>query len=73
MRAQHVNPEEGYQAFLDLGARTMVPMHWGCFDLTDEPADLAPRVLEKILAARPDRDRVHTMAVGERWGGIGDA
>ena len=73
MRAQHANPEEGYQAFLDLGARTMVPMHWGCFDLTDEPVDLAPKVLEKILAARPDRDRVRTMAVGERWGGIGDA
>ena len=67
MRSQHTNPEEGYQAFLDLGARTMIPMHWGCFDLTDEPVDLAPRVLEKILAGSPDRNRVRTMAVGERW------
>jgi N-acyl-phosphatidylethanolamine-hydrolysing phospholipase D len=68
MRAQHVNPEEGYQAFLDLGARFMVPMHWGCFDLTDEPADLAPRVLAKLLEdKKADRERVKTLAVGERW------
>jgi N-acyl-phosphatidylethanolamine-hydrolysing phospholipase D len=68
MRPQHVDPEEGYQAFLDLGARTMIPMHWGCFDLTDEPADLAPRVLAEVLEWRgADRERVRTLAVGERW------
>jgi N-acyl-phosphatidylethanolamine-hydrolysing phospholipase D len=66
MRPQHVNPEEGYQAFLDLGARTMIPMHWGCFDLTDEPVDLAPKVLTEILE-RKGEERVRTMAVGERW------
>ena len=68
MRSQHVDPEEGYQAFLDLGARTMIPMHWGCFDLTDEPADLAPRVLAEVLERRgADRERVRTLAVGQRW------
>jgi N-acyl-phosphatidylethanolamine-hydrolysing phospholipase D len=68
MRYQHVDPAEGYQAFLDLGARTMIPMHWGCFDLTDEPVDLAPRVLARVLEDRGgDRERVRILAVGERW------
>ena len=60
--------EEAWRAFRDLGARTMVPMHWGCFDLTDEPADLAPKVLEEVLAREGGgRARVRTLAVGERW------
>jgi N-acyl-phosphatidylethanolamine-hydrolysing phospholipase D len=68
MRTQHADPAEAYQAFLDLGARTMIPMHWGCFDLTDEPVDLAPKVLAQVLErAGADRGRVRTMAVGERW------
>lgn len=68
MRAQHADPEEAYRAFLDLGARTMIPMHWGCFDLTDEPVDLAPKVLEQVLErSGADRGRVRTLAVGERW------
>ena len=67
MRTAHINPEEAWRAFLDLGARTMFSMHWGCFDLTDEPADLAPKVLEEILAREgADRERVRTLAVGER-------
>jgi L-ascorbate metabolism protein UlaG (beta-lactamase superfamily) len=68
MRPQHADPEEAYRAFRDLGARTMIPMHWGCFDLTDEPVDLAPKVLEKVLdRTGGDRDRVRILAVGERW------
>jgi N-acyl-phosphatidylethanolamine-hydrolysing phospholipase D len=68
MRPQHQDPEEAYQAFRDLGARTMIPMHWGCFDLTDEPVDLAPKVLAEILARTGDaEERVRILAVGERW------
>lgn len=68
MRYQHTDPAEGYQAFLDLGARTMIPMHWGCFDLTDEPVDFAPKVLARILEEKgADRERVRILAVGERW------
>jgi len=68
MRYQHADPAEGYQAFLDLGARTMLPMHWGCFDLTDEPVDLAPKVLARVLEEKgADRERVRILAVGERW------
>jgi N-acyl-phosphatidylethanolamine-hydrolysing phospholipase D len=68
MRYQHADPAEAYQAFLDLGARWMIPMHWGTFDLTDEPVDLAPKVLQQVLEERrADPARVPILAVGERW------
>ncbi len=42
MRPQHMNPEDATQAFVDLGARALVAMHWGTFKLTDEPLDEPP-------------------------------
>ncbi len=38
-RAVHASPEDAVQAFLDLGARWMVPMHYGTFRLSHEPVD----------------------------------
>jgi L-ascorbate metabolism protein UlaG (beta-lactamase superfamily) len=37
MEHYHLNPEQAGRAFLDLGARRLLPMHWGTFQLTDEP------------------------------------
>ncbi|HWR34401.1 MAG TPA: MBL fold metallo-hydrolase [Clostridia bacterium] len=36
-RAVHTSPEDAVQAFRDLGARWMVPMHYGTFKLSHEP------------------------------------
>ena len=33
----HLSPEETVQAFEDLNARMLVPMHWGTFELNREP------------------------------------
>src|SRR6516162_4976283 len=38
-RNVHTSPEDAAQAFLDLGARWMVPMHYGTFRLSYEPID----------------------------------
>jgi len=38
-RRVHTSPEDAVQAFLDLGARWMVPMHYGTFRLSYEPVD----------------------------------
>jgi len=45
MSPVHVDPAEGGQAFLDTGARAMLPIHWGTFRLADETVDEPPRVL----------------------------
>jgi N-acyl-phosphatidylethanolamine-hydrolysing phospholipase D len=66
MQDQHMDPAEAYQAFQDLGARFMLPMHWGTFDLTDEPVDEAPIELTRVLGEAGD-ERVHLFAIGERW------
>ena len=43
-------------------------MHWGTFDLTDEPMDLPPKVLlEEVGARGGDRDAIHVLAIGETF------
>jgi len=68
MEWQHMDPADAYRAFIDLGSRYLLPMHWGTFDLTDEPVDEPPRELERVLEAQgADVERVRTLAIGERW------
>jgi hypothetical protein len=38
MQTMHMDPQEAVQAACDVGARVMVPMHWGTFWLSREPA-----------------------------------
>ncbi len=38
-RNVHTSPEDATQAFVDLGARWMVPMHYGTFKLSHEPVE----------------------------------
>ena len=45
-RSVHTSPEDALQGFFDLGARVMVPMHFGTFRLSAEPvAEPLPRLL----------------------------
>ena len=49
MRAMHMNPEEAVRALLESRCRRAVAMHWGTFQLTDEPLGEPPILLEKAL------------------------
>ncbi len=50
MRGSHMTPEESVRAFSDLRAKTFVPMHYGTYDLADEPLGEPIRKLNKINA-----------------------
>lgn len=67
MDRNHINPEQAGQAFLACGARSLVPGHWGTFQMTDEPLREPIARLRRWWAEEvPDDDRrLLELAVGE--------
>ncbi|WP_437676379.1 MBL fold metallo-hydrolase [Sorangium sp. So ce131] len=58
MTTKHVDPAEAVQAFLDLGARRMLAIHFDTFINSTDQFGEAPRELRRVMAARglgPDR------------------
>ncbi|MNP62261.1 hypothetical protein D3C76_1575210 [compost metagenome] len=66
MTSQHVTPEEAIQAFVDVGAETMIPMHYGTYRLAD---DTAREALDRMESARVkhgiSEERIRTLGYGE--------
>jgi len=67
MERAHLNPEQAGRAWRELDAHLLVPMHWGSFQLTDEPL-AEPR--DRLAAwwsdrVGGDRRRLVDLAVGE--------
>jgi L-ascorbate metabolism protein UlaG (beta-lactamase superfamily) len=65
MEPHHMNPEQALDAFRILGARAMAPMHWGAFQLTDEPLREPMERLRRAWGERAPSGRLHVLAVGE--------
>lgn len=52
MSAMHIDPEEAVQIHQDLRSLQSVAMHWGTFQLTEEPPDQPPQKLVRALAEK---------------------
>jgi len=65
MAEVHMDPQEAVQAFIDLEAHHFIPIHWGTFDLTDEPLDEPPTRIQEHAATRGISQRLHVLKVGE--------
>lgn len=63
MKHNHLNPKEAFEAYRQLNAKTMIPMHYGTFKLTDEPLDEALTWIEKIDKENPNT--INILKVGE--------
>jgi len=67
MQREHTNPEEAVQAFSDLGGKLFIPMHYGTYDLSNEPLGepivrLRQRAIEKGV-----ENQIKELSVGEKF------
>jgi len=66
MKRKHMTPAEAINAFEDLGASKMIPIHYNTFRLSLESPKAPLAWIEKILEERPDlRSRVRPLRPGE--------
>ncbi len=63
-RKTHMGPDEAHRCFLDLGARWMIPMHFGSFRLSFEDMDEPPRWLRRIARDHGISDRIRILEEG---------
>ena len=60
-----MNPEEAIKAFLELGAKTLIPMHYGTFRLGFEPLNEPPQRLLKSAREHRIEEKVLVMIEGK--------
>lgn len=49
MQSQHIDPAQAVQLFKELNCKRALAIHWGAFELADEPLDEPPVLLEQAL------------------------
>ncbi len=66
MKSMHMNPSDVVQAFVDLGAKFLIPVHWGTLRMGDEPPGEAPVALRSETKRRGmATSTLRVLAVGE--------
>lgn len=63
MKDNHLNPQQAFDAYKQLKAKRMIPMHYGTFDLSDEPLDEPLEWMGKIATKNPNK--ICFLKVGE--------
>ena len=65
MEPNHNNPSDVMKAFIDSGARYLIPMHYGTFDLSDEPPSEPLRLLREEAEKSGVPERLRPLAINE--------
>ncbi len=63
MRDNHINPQEALEASMILGAKSMIPYHYGTFKLSDEPIGEPHSWITKL--AKESEIQINVLEVGE--------
>jgi L-ascorbate metabolism protein UlaG (beta-lactamase superfamily) len=64
-RRAHMSPLDALYAFQDLGARALIPIHYGSFALSHEPLDEPPSWLRELAREYDLSDRVIVLDHGQ--------
>ena len=65
MEPSHNSPGDAVKAFIDLKARFLVPMHYGTYDLSDEPPSRPLRQLKEEAEKNEIAEQVRPLAINE--------
>jgi len=65
MKPNHNSPEEALQGFIDSKAKLLIPMHFGRFDLSDEPASEPLRLLNEKADEMNLSDKIKALNIYE--------
>lgn len=67
MEWAHTSPEEAIQAFHELNGKTFIPMHYGTFDLSDEPASEPKNIIHEFKQQNKLNGELAILKVGEEF------
>jgi L-ascorbate metabolism protein UlaG (beta-lactamase superfamily) len=65
MGANHISPLDAVKAVNEMGANTLIPMHFGTFDLSDEPIGLPQHILETESKNGNLKAKLNVLTVGK--------
>jgi L-ascorbate metabolism protein UlaG (beta-lactamase superfamily) len=65
MKANHNSPQEAFQGFVDSKADVLIPMHFGRFDLSDEPPSEPLRLLKEKASEANLSDKIKNLQINE--------
>ncbi len=65
MKANHNSPQEAFQGFVDSKADFLIPMHFGRFDLSDEPPSEPLRLLKEKASEANLSDKIKNLQINE--------
>jgi N-acyl-phosphatidylethanolamine-hydrolysing phospholipase D len=72
MEPVHMNPEQAVDAYLDVKARYFIPIHWGTFNLGEEPIYEPATLLRREIKKRKlDENLFWILKHGETKTGLG--
>ncbi len=67
MKSSHTTPEEAFKIFNDLGGKLFIPMHYGTYDLSDEPLGEPIKRMDKCFDNENHSQRIKKLAIGEEY------
>jgi L-ascorbate metabolism protein UlaG (beta-lactamase superfamily) len=65
MKKVHISPPEAFEAATDLGAKTLIPIHYGTFKLSDEPVDEPIEWFERLVSSSTHSFHSRILRIGE--------
>lgn len=65
MSQSHLSPGDAIQAFKDLKAKELIPMHYGTFDLSDEPLSDPIKTLRNLEKEADIQGQIDYLRLGE--------